>query len=399
MIKPGNSIAFDKHLRCFVHADCAMMHRAVARRIAAVTQPTHQLALPEGLKESTVNAYASIWQRYIDFASGMSPSVPGRDAPWDARLLWAFMQLRARTCKPQTVVQNLTALAHFSTSSGHVLPTSKFDGNALLHRLISRMKRQLSLNLPIGTHATFTPERCTALGRRTVSLLLSAFQVHGRSEFRALPRGLRHHLFASVMQATAGMRFGHFIYRRYTRDSFLIDATDSSVRLLTDWHRYSGRHRYCLDFPAFPKWNAHMYTIRDTEGTVVDVIPAATLMHWHFEQLEDEAEDVVFAPNGDWPPTREARQAWLRRSILEALPEQEVRARALVEDVTPHSFRSGLAGDLFREGASLWQIASACRWHSMQAVRLYAERPCLSMTRVSMAFRTIDISRWKDRCE
>ena len=174
----------------------------------------------------------------------------------------------------------------------------------------------------------------------------------------------------------------------------MIDASDSSLRLVTDWHRYSGRHRYCLEFPAFPKWQAQMYTLRDADGAVVDVVPAASVMHWHLEQLEELDEDLLFSPDGEWPPSRENRQAWLRRALLAALPEQDARARTLVSEVTPHSFRPGLAGDLFREGASLWQIAFICRWHSLQAIRLYVERPCLAMSRRSKAFRMIDTARW-----
>ena len=195
------------------------------------------------------------------------------------------------------------------------------------------------------------------------------------------------------------MRFGHFRGRKYTRGSFLVDAVDSTLRLVTDWHRYSGRYRYCLEFPAFPKWKAQLYTIRDMEGRVVDVLAAASIMHWHLEQLEEDDEDLVFSPDGEWPPSREARQAWLRRALLEALPREETQARALVMDVTPHSFRSGLAGDLFREGASLWQIAFLCRWHSMQAMRLYAERPCLAMSRSSTAFRMINAAQWEGEQE
>ena len=68
---------------------------------------------------------------------------------------------------------------------------------------------------------------------------------------------------------------------------------------------------------------------------------------------------------------------------------RERKARTLIADVTPHSFRAGLAGDLLHEGVSLQIIGSVCRWNSMIDVRLYAERPCMSMSRTTEQFRLI----------
>ena len=74
-------------------------------------------------------------------------------------------------------------------------------------------------------------------------------------------------------------------------------------------------------------------------------------------------------------------------------PMRECQARALVAEVTPHSFRAGLAGDLLREGASFQTIGSVCRWNSMYDIRMYAERPCLSMSRSTEVFRLIPYRR------
>ena len=352
------------------------------------------VTLPDGIKPSTLRTYRSEWMRYVRFGEKMTTSLPGRDREWDPMLLWAYMAFRAQSCCPATVVSNLSALAHFGITHGFVLPTSKYDGNPLLRHRVIRMKRQVALDRRSTTQCTYTPDRCTALGAASVGLLLSAFKVRDRHAFWSLSRAVRHNLAACVMQCTCGMRFGHFVFRRYTRDSFLRDPEDGSFRLITDWHRYAGRHRFVLEFPAFLKWKCQTFTVRAFDGSVIDTFSAATLLTWHFEQLEQADEQLVFAPQGIWPACRDTRQRWLRDALLRALPLNDQRARRLVEEVTPHSFRPGIAGDLFREGASVWQIAFLCRWHSMQAVRLYTQRPSLSMARTSSSFRLIDTRGW-----
>ena len=49
----------------------------------------------------------------------------------------------------------------------------------------------------------------------------------------------------------------------------------------------------------------------------------------------------------------------------------------MVSEVTPHSFRPGLAGDLLAEGMQLAAIAVECRWQDVRNVRMYAERTAL----------------------
>ena len=95
---------------------------------------------------------------------------------------------------------------------------------------------------------------------------------------------------------------------------------------------------------------------------------------------------MIYAPVKGEAPTREGRQDWLRQAILQALPLDDA-ARDLVVKVTPHSFRAGLAGDLYRDGVATPQIQSVCRWNSVRVVRLYAERPALLMSRSTTGFR------------
>ena len=97
----------------------------------------------------------------------------------------------------------------------------------------------------------------------------------------------------------------------------------------------------------------------------------------------------MFAPYSNGESTRSNRQAWLRNALLAAIPAKEARARAMVAEVTPHSFRPGLAGDLLEQNMSLAAIAVQCRWQGVRNVRMYAERLSLGKALSSFTFSRI----------
>lgn len=391
MIQKGHSIVYDVSRGRFVHDSCARVlprprpHR-LRSEVSSVSGPP---TLPFGLKPKTAVTYNGEWERYVRFARSRGfEFIPGEHVPWDLALLWDYLRFRAASCKPQTVVSGLSALAHFGARFGHLLATSKHDSDSVTYRRLSMLKRQLAIDFhDLHGGVLYGPNRCTPLGRRDVSLLLSAFGVNDKASFLRLQRRERHHLAITVMQHSAAMRFGHFPARAYVWQQFI--AENGCYRLMTDWHRYSGRHRYCLRFEQSPASRARWYRLRDTQGVVVADVSAATIMSWHFEQLRLSGEHTVFAPSSSGVSTRLERQQWLRQALLQALPLSETRARAMVEHVTPHSFRPGLAGDLLEEGMSLDAIASECRWHGRRIVRMYAERESLSAVRRTDGFRTI----------
>ena len=319
--------------------------------------------------------------------------MPGRDKKWNMELSWQNMQFRSRTCKPTTIVQIATKLQHFGIRRSYVLATSKFDAKPSEYGAIKNMKRQLSIAAREQAKENGTQyeevERCTPIGKRSVEMLLSAFGVVGRDTFRRLSRSNRHHVFSTMMQHTGGMRFGNVLARDYTTDSFIRDSREGAFRLITDYNRYAGRRRFCIVFEDSPRYASMYYHVNDEKGVARAVLTAATVMGWHFEMLQASGERHVFRPVRGELTSRDTRQKWLRQALLDALPLQEHAARALVEDVTPHSFRAGLAGDLYREGIVFQTIGSVCRWNSPYAIRIYAERPCLSMSRASDDFRAI----------
>ena len=66
--------------------------------------------------------------------------------------------------------------------------------------------------------------------------------------------------------------------------------------------------------------------------------------------LKKEGDLRVFAPANGETSSREECVIWLRETLMTGLSLYECNARQLVQNVTPHSFRPGLAGDLRQAG-------------------------------------------------
>ena len=118
---------------------------------------------------------------------------------------------------------------------------------------------------------------------------------------------------------SGGMRYGHFLARDYNIESFMLSA-DSSYRLVTDWHRYAGRRQYCIEFPAEPVHSAMRYIVRRPSGEVAAHMTAAKLLRWHFQLLREAGENKLYDPLPGEHPSRQARQAWLRTTLLGLIP-------------------------------------------------------------------------------
>ena len=80
------------------------------------------------------------------------------------------------------------------------------------------------------------------------------------------------------MQHTGGMRFGGLRTMHYTTESFTVDST-GTLRLVTDWSRYSGRRQFAIEFPASPRFEAMWYHVYAPSGDLIDTYPAATILH------------------------------------------------------------------------------------------------------------------------
>ena len=350
--------------------------------------------LPSGLKTKTYDSYIQEWRLYLRFAQRVwsTDAVPGKDGEWNAFVLWKYMLHRSEKCKPTTVFSAVSALAHIGALHGFVLPTQRWDGRPLFYRQLKNMKREISIRYRAehgARGATFDVKRSTPIGAQSVSLLLSHFQVGDEQSFLRVPRLHRHHLVVSMMQHTCGMRFGHFLWRKYRVSSFKKDA-HGTFRLITDWHRYSGQRSYCLEFARTPRWPCLRYAVYDAAGVHKASVVTAEVMQWHFDQLERDGESFVFAPVLGRALSRARRKAWLQESLLAALHPHDVEVRKRVALVSPHAFRAGLAGDLLRAGVAPQTIAIWCRWWSMRAMRMYADRQELCFTRTAVGCRLFD---------
>ena len=394
MITVGSKVKFMLGFSKAVHVSCREVQLAVVRATAErreMTEPAR--ALPGGKEDATVKTYRRIWMLYVKFAerNGFTGRIPGAHVPWDPHLLWEFMKHRLQTCKPTTVVGNVSALAYFGQKNRFVLPTKPYDGQPLLYRDITSMKRQMHIDRRV-THGDLVEDavdQCCPLGNAGVCIILSSLRVVSRRGFLRLSRYTRHHVAGVLLQHSCGMRFGHFAARMYRMFAFLWSMQEQCFNLVTDWHRYSGRYRYLLSFFKRPVRAELRYDVKRDDGSTA-VITAGLVLQWHFEALRAEKEEVVFCPQGSgFVPSAVERQAWLRRILLAALPLSDVAARAAVEKVSPHSFRPGLAGDYLR-GALPWpEIMRLCRWHSKSVAIMYAERPSLGMLRVSSVVRRV----------
>ena len=79
----------------------------------------------------------------------------------------------------------------------------------------------------------------------------------------------------------------------------------------------------------------------------------------------------VFASHRMYGPCRSTFQAFLRSSFRHLLIGQPREIEALVNAITPHSFRAGMASDLHRLRVSVKVIMKTGRWHSERAMRQY----------------------------
>ena len=387
-IFPGHSIRYDSRADAYVHSDCTVFERLVSTNQQLAERSVR--GIPHGLKPKTVATYTVEWERYERFVTrrGLG-AVPGKHVPWDLALVAEFMEWRSRTCKPSTLARTFSILAHFGALFGFLLPNSRDDNDSLGYRRLRNIKKQLAIDHVRTSGEVLAPTRCTPLARDGLEMIFQTLGVTSRRTFERLPRRHRHNLICSVMQHSKAMRYGHFLFRSYTWQQFSSNVNDGSMSLLTDWHRYSGRSKYCLRFQAFPQQDFLWYKLKDAGGNVVDKVAAATVMQWHFDMLKRSNENQVFAPVPGKILSHADRKAWLCEVLLAALPPDEREARALIKFVTPHSFRPGLAGDMRRAGLRLEDIALECRWHGMRNARMYSERTPLTASTSSSRVRLL----------
>ena len=77
--------------------------------------------------------------------------------------------------------------------------------------------------------------------------------------------------------------------------------------------------------------------------------------------LRAAGKRLIFRPTFGRRPIRQERKHWLQSTLLDALPLSDLEARKEVLFVTPHAFRSGIAGDLLAVEVPWNTIVIWCR--------------------------------------
>ena len=163
------------------------------------------------------------------------------------------------------------------------------------------MVRQLQIDH--ATRAVTKLKGSTPIGSDVVTSIVQAFSIHHAASFAKLPRACRHHVLACLMQDTAGLRFGHFIYRSYTNAD--LSWNQLGATLLSNWQRYPGKSAAAITFRFRPKWQCFSYPAKNSVN-----ITAAKLLQWHVRTLQPN--DLLFEPLVGRKPDRGDRQRWLR---------------------------------------------------------------------------------------
>ena len=133
------------------------------------------------------------------------------------------------------------------------------------------------------------------------------------------------------------------------------------------------------------------YEIYAGDGSVRRTFTAAQVLQWHMQGERSRKATDLFAPDDE---SSSEFQKWLRASFKALLAEDTKEVLALVNAITPHSFRAGMAGDLDRENVSRARIKRIGRWESDRAMEQYI-RGGLAQRLQRIAFHRINCSQRK----
>ena len=348
------------------------------------------LPIGYGLEEKTANKYKKEWKMYLKFAS-MSGArlIPGRDKQWSIKVVKKYLEWRSKSNNVRSLSQIKCMLKHCGLCYNFLLPTAKGEGQSRLRLQLSmitkdagkKAKKKMAL---VGESTA--PRRSLALGKVAVSLLFSAYNAVSKNTFARLSREVRHNLAMSVCMHTGCMRF-ELVRQLRKRGSFRWSEPDQCWRLASDWHKMRRRmDTYTVEFPTFPTFASMSYKVYASDGSVRRSFTAAQVLQWHMEGEKSKQARDLFAPEDE---SSSSFQKWLRASFKALLAEDAKEVIALVDAITPHSFRAGIAGDLDRENVPRARIKKVGRWESDRAMEQYI-RGGLTQRLQKIAFHRIN---------
>ena len=327
-----------------------------------------------GLEKKSAEKYVKEWKMYLKFMASIGVKIiPGRDKPWSIRAAKAYLEWRAQTNNVRSLAQIKSRLKHCGLCYNHLLPTAKGEGPSRLKLQLSMVSKEVGKKwkkkLALEGKST-APKRSLALGNVAIGLLFSAYNAGTKRGFAKLSRDdVRHHLVTCISMHTGCMRFGLIQEMREKEASFRWSEPDQCWRLASDWHKMKRRvDTYMINYPKKPAFKAMKYHVYANNGSARREFTAAKVIQWQME-LEGSRKAVdLFAPENS--SSAEFRR-WLRASFKALLAEDAEEVKAMVDAITPHSFRAGMAGDLERENVPRPRIKKAGRWDSDRAMEQY----------------------------
>ena len=333
------------------------------------------MAIGTGIEKETAVKYRKEWQMYVRFCNGRGwKRIPGRDVRWSIKTVEPYLRWRAQTNNAQSIAQIKSALKHCAICYDHLLPTAKGEGPAKLRLQLAmiakeiaktKRKRKLRAGLPTG------PKRSLALGQVAVGLLFSAYGATKRKGFRALPGHVRHYLVISVCMHTGCMRF-QMVRELYKNARLKWSQPNRCFMMESDWNKMRRPvGQYTIKFPERPRYNSMQYKAYGRGGEKTHTFTAEMVLRWHAEMTGSTVVSELFAPTFGKEPSSKDFKQWLRASFGALLVGAKGEVAKLVQAITPHSFRAGMAGDLEREDTPRPTIKKLGRWHSSRAMEQY----------------------------
>ena len=347
------------------------------------------MPLETGLEPKTVPKYIREWELYKNFCKREGwQKIPGKDQPFVITVIKQYLQWRSNRNNIRSLTGIKSKIKHCGICHGHILPTSRTDAPSplryqvkLITQHIGKCQRRMKKKKGLSTEI----KRSLALGRIAVGILLSAYGATSLKGWTRLKKCTRHWLSMCVTMHSGAMRYK--LLRKLRKGRSLRWSTiDRTYRMASDWHKMRRKGSFSVSFPSQPQYKALKYDIYSPSGQVQRQVTAATILQWHTSTRKSDG--MLFSPTGERTPTRQQFQQWIRESFREILVGDPEEIESMIQAMTPHSWRAGLAGDLDREGVARRVIMKRGRWNDEKVMEQYA-RDALGQRLTSIRYNRV----------
>ena len=335
-----------------------------------------QMVMPIGfgLEPKTAKAYKQEWQLYLGFCARRGiAAVPGRDVEWRFDVVQAYLDWRSNRVQARGLMTVKSKLKHCGLCHDFLLPAAKGEEPSKLRLQLASVHRHIEKRQKKALKAagkSADPKRALALGHVAVGLLFSAFGATTEAGFAALQPTTRCWLAVCAAMHTGCMRF-KLLKKLCKRGALRWSQADRTYRLASDWRKMKRRGSFTVPFPMRPDFDSMWYSGYTQTGEETGRFTAAHVFRWYTRARGSSAGNI-FAAMGKAKLSRRSFQAWLRGAFGSLLVGNAREIQALVEAITPHSFRAGMASDLERERIPRLHIKRVGRWSSDRAMEQYA---------------------------